>query len=182
MDINKVFIIGRLVRDAELRYTEAGMPVSKFSLACNEKRKRGEEWVDEVNYFDIVLWGKTAESLNQYLAKGKQIAIDGKLKQERWQDRDTGNNRSKVTVTALNIQLLNSGNNNNGGGGSEDQYGYGDTGGGYGDSYSAGGYGAGKGGGGYSRSNPGGSASPGTPAPAAQPSVSDDGFEDDIPF
>jgi single-strand DNA-binding protein len=106
MDINKVFIIGRLTRDAELKYTEAGMPVSKFSIACNEKRKKGEEWVDEVNFFDIVLWGKTAESLAQYLVKGKQIAIDGKMKQERWQDRDTGNNRSKVVVTAETIQLL----------------------------------------------------------------------------
>jgi single-strand DNA-binding protein len=164
MDINKVFIIGRLTRDAELKYTEAGMPVSRFSIACNEKHKKGEEWVDEVNYFDIVLWGKTGEKLHQYLAKGKQIAIDGKLKQERWQDRDTGNNRSKVSITALNIQLLNSGNNNNGGGG-EDQYGYGD-------SHSAGGYGAGKAGGEQSRSNSG----PGT-TPA-----SNDGFEDDIPF
>jgi single-strand DNA-binding protein len=106
VDINKVFIIGRLTRDVELKYTEAGMPVSKFSIACNEKRKKGEEWVDEANFFDIVLWGKTAESLCQYLIKGKQIAIDDKMKQERWQDRDTGNNRSRVVVTAETIQLL----------------------------------------------------------------------------
>jgi single-strand DNA-binding protein len=162
-DINHVVLVGRLTRDAELKYTEAGMPISKFSIACNEKHKKGEEWVDEVNYFDIVLWGKTAEKLNQYLAKGKQVAVDGKLKQERWQDRGTGNSRSKVTITALNIQLLNSGNNNNGGG--EDQYGYGD-------SHGAGGYGAGKADGGYSRSNSGTGTTPG----------GNDGFTDDIPF
>jgi single-strand DNA-binding protein len=165
MDINKVVLIGRLVRDADLKYTKAGSPVSKFSIACNKKRKQGEDWVDEVNYFDIVLWGRTAESLNQYLLKGKQIAIDGELKQERWQDRGAGNNRSKVTVTALNIQLLGSGTMEGG----EDHYG----------GNSSGGYGTGKGGE-YSRSNLGGSAPSSRPGP--QHPIEDDGFTDDNPF
>jgi single-strand DNA-binding protein len=116
--MNKVFIIGRLVRDVDLKYAASGMAVAKFSLACNEKRKEGEGWVDEANFFDITLFGKTAESLSQYLVKGKRIAVDGKLKQERWEDRDTGKARSKVSVTALNIQLLDSGNNGGGYGGS----------------------------------------------------------------
>jgi single-strand DNA-binding protein len=108
-DINKVFIIGRIVRDAELKYTVNSQPVSKFSLAVNEKKKEGDNWVDDVNYVDITLWGKQAESLNQYLTKGKQIAVDGKLKQERWTDKETGYNRSKLSVTAFSVQLLGGG-------------------------------------------------------------------------
>jgi single-strand DNA-binding protein len=118
-DINKVFVIGRLVRDAELKYTAAGQAVSKFSLAINEKKKNGDDWVNEASFFDITLWGKQAESLNQYLTKGKQIAVDGKLKQERWTDRDSGQGRSKISVIAQNIQLLGGSANNNG----EDQAG-----------------------------------------------------------
>jgi single-strand DNA-binding protein len=84
-DVNNVTLIGRLVRDAELRYTASGKPVSKFSLAVNEKRKVGDQWKDEADFFEIVLWGQLGESLNRYLAKGKQIAVVGRLTQERWE-------------------------------------------------------------------------------------------------
>jgi single-strand DNA-binding protein len=103
-DINQVVLIGRLTRDADLRYTSNGKAVSKFSLAVNEKRKVGDEWKDEANFFEIVLWGQTGESLNRYLIKGKQVAVTGKLTQERWEQ--DGRNRSKVVVTAETIQLL----------------------------------------------------------------------------
>jgi single-strand DNA-binding protein len=167
--MNKVFIIGRLVRDAELKYAGSGMAVSKFSLACNEKRKAGDEWVDEVSYFDAVLFGKTAESLTQYLVKGKRIAVDGKLKQERWEDRDTGKARSRVSVTALNIQLLDSGS----GGGGEGHGGRGNEGAGY----------AGNARGGYNGGGYGGPANGPAPSrPPAPPPPADDGFIDDIPF
>jgi single-strand DNA-binding protein len=175
MDINKVFIIGRLVRDAELKYTATGQPVSKFSLAVNEKKKSGDEWVGDVNYFDITLWGKQAESLDQYLTKGKQIAIDGKLKQERWTDRESGQGRSKISVTAFNIQLLGSGKDSTG-----SQSGYaGDN---EGDGYGSGtGYGTG----GYSASVAPAQSTPATAsrtAAPAEPPPNDDGFVDDIPF
>ena len=66
-DINHVVLVGRLTRDAELKYTQGGAAVCKFSIAINRRRKNGEEWVEEVNYFDIVLWGRQGEALNQYL-------------------------------------------------------------------------------------------------------------------
>jgi single-strand DNA-binding protein len=103
-DVNNVTLIGRLTRDAELRYTANGKPVSKFSLAVNEKRKNGDQWKDEADFFEIVFWGQLGESLNSYLVKGKQIAVTGRLTQERWQQ--DGQNRSKVVVTAATIQLL----------------------------------------------------------------------------
>ena len=104
-DINQVVIIGRLTRDAELSYTPSGTAACKFSIAINERRKAGDGWKDDVNYFDVVLWGQHGESLNKYLTKGKQIATTGKLTQDRWITKD-GQNRSKVVITALTIQLL----------------------------------------------------------------------------
>jgi single-strand DNA-binding protein len=103
-DLNHVVLVGRLTRDAELKYTATGQAVSKFSLAVGRRRKNGDEWVDETSYFDIVLWGKTAETLNQYLVKGKQVGVDGELRQERWEQ--DGQSRSKVSITANNVQLL----------------------------------------------------------------------------
>jgi single-strand DNA-binding protein len=106
-DINHVVLVGRLTRDAELKYTAGGQAVCKFSIAINRRRKSGDQWVDEANFFDIVLWGKQGESLNQYLVKGKQIGIDGELRQDRWEQ--DGQNRSKVEIVANNIQLLSGG-------------------------------------------------------------------------
>ena len=106
-DLNHVTLVGRLTRDAELKYTANGAAVSKFSLAVNRKVKRGDNWEDEVSYFDIVLWGRQGEALNQYLTKGKQVGIAGELRQDRWQQ--DGQNRSKVDVIAQNVQLLGGG-------------------------------------------------------------------------
>jgi single-strand DNA-binding protein len=116
-DINRVVLVGRLTRDAELKYTSAGQAVCKFSVAVNRRRKNGDQWEDEANYFDVVLWGRQGESLNQYLVKGKAVGIDGELRQDRWQQ--DGQNRSKVEIVANNIQLLGGtqGSNGPGGGG-----------------------------------------------------------------
>jgi single-strand DNA-binding protein len=103
-DISAVVLIGRLVRDADLKHAANGTPVSKFSLAVNEWRKAGGEWKDEASFFEIVLWGQLGESLNQYLVKGKRIAVAGRLRQERWSQ--DGENRSKIAVVADAIQLL----------------------------------------------------------------------------
>ncbi|MDR2398458.1 MAG: single-stranded DNA-binding protein [Spirochaetaceae bacterium] len=103
-DLNHVVLIGRLTRDAELKYTTSGQAVSKFSIAVNRRRKNGEQWVDEANFFDVVLWGRQGESLNQYLVKGKLIGVDGELRQDRWEQ--DGQNRSKVEIVANNLQLL----------------------------------------------------------------------------
>ncbi len=106
-DLNRVALVGRLTRDAELRYTASGLPVCNFSVAVNRRRKNGDEWLEEASFFDIVLWGRQGEALNQYLVKGKQIAIDGELRQNRWEQ--DGQPRSRVEVVANTIQLLGAG-------------------------------------------------------------------------
>ncbi len=103
-DINRVVLVGRLTRDAELSYTNTGFALTKFSIAINRRKKSGDQWVDEANFFDVILWGKRGEALNQYLTRGQQLAVEGELRQERW-EKD-GVKRSKVTIEATNIQLL----------------------------------------------------------------------------
>lgn len=103
-DVNHVILIGHMTRDAELKYTSGGMAVCKFAIAVNKRRKQGEQWIEEANFFDIVLWGKSGESLNQYLVKGKQIAVEGELRQNRWEQ--DGQARSKIEINASNVQLL----------------------------------------------------------------------------
>jgi single-strand DNA-binding protein len=103
-DINHVVLVGRLTKNAELKYTNNGAAVSKFSIAINQRRKKDDQWIDEAHFFDIVLWGKTAESLNPYLMKGKQVGIEGQLRQNRWEQE--GQSRSKVEIFATNVMLL----------------------------------------------------------------------------
>lgn len=103
-DINNVTLVGRLTKDADIRYTTSGTAVLNFSVAVNESRKQGEQWVEEVNFFDVTLFGRMGESIHKYMAKGKQVAISGRLQQQRWQ-RD-GQNYSKVAVIANYVQLF----------------------------------------------------------------------------
>jgi single-strand DNA-binding protein len=105
-DINSVVLVGRLTRDAELKYTNSGLPISKLGLAVNRKRKKDGQWTEEANFFDILLWGKIAEVLQQYLTKGKQICVQGELSQNRWEQ--DGQPRSRVEIVATNVQLLSS--------------------------------------------------------------------------
>lgn len=103
-DLNSVILIGRLTRDAELTYLQSGSAVANLSVAVNRNRKEGEQWISEVNYFDVSLFGKSAENLKQYLLKGKQIAVQGALKQDRW-EKD-GQKFSKIRIIANNVELL----------------------------------------------------------------------------
>ena len=105
-DINIVAVVGRLTRDAELKYTNSELAVCKFSLAVNRRKKSGDQWVDEVSYFDMVLWGKLGEAIQQHMTKGKQLAVSGHLNQNRWEQ--DGQNRSKVEIVVDNVQLLGS--------------------------------------------------------------------------
>lgn len=114
-DINITAITGRLTRDFELKYTNSGFPVGQGSIAVNERKKDQGEWIDYASFFDFKLSGKITEGLAQYLTKGKQIAIDGHFRQERWNDKNSGETRSRVFLIANNIQLL--GNNSGTGGG-----------------------------------------------------------------
>lgn len=103
-DINSVTIVGRLTRDAELKYTNSGSAVTRLGLAVNRSRKDGDQWVEEASFFDVVSWGRRAEALNQYLQRGTRIAVNGELQQERWEQ--DGQTRSRVIIKAQNIQLL----------------------------------------------------------------------------
>jgi len=106
-DLNHVVLIGRLTRDAELKYTAGGQAVCKFSIAVNRRKKNGDQWEDEANFFDIVVWGRQGESLHPYLVKGKMVGVDGELRQDRWQQ--DGQNRSKVEIVTNYLQLLGGG-------------------------------------------------------------------------
>jgi len=105
--INSVVLVGNLTRDAEIRYFNNGNAIVKFSIAQNRRKKQGEQWVDEAMYFDISFGGKGAESVHKYLTKGKQVAVQGELRQDRWEQE--GQSRSKVLVSAYELQLLGGG-------------------------------------------------------------------------
>ena len=103
-DLNKVVLIGRLTRDPELKQI-GETTVGKFSLAVGSSYKKGNEKVEETSFFECEVWGKLADVLGQYATKGKQIAIEGKLKQETWDTQD-GKKASKVKIRVENFQLL----------------------------------------------------------------------------
>ena len=105
-DINVVVLVGRLTRDSELKYTKSGQPIARFSLAINRSVKRGETWEDEVSFIDVDLWGKQGEAVNKYLVKGQQVAVEGELRQDRWEQ--DGQTRSKIVVVANNVRLMGS--------------------------------------------------------------------------
>lgn len=106
-DVNRVLLIGRLTRDPELKATKGGLSIAELGLAVNERRKVGDEWTEEASFFDVTVFGKQAESVAQFLAKGRQVAVDGKLRQNRWETED-GQKRSRVVVIADTVQFLGS--------------------------------------------------------------------------
>ncbi len=107
-DINKVVLVGRLTRDAEQSYTQSGFALLKFGIAVNRNRKQGDQWVEEASFFDVTVWGRQGEAIATYMTKGKQVAVEGQLRQDRWEDKNDGSKRSKVVIDANNIQLLGS--------------------------------------------------------------------------
>ena len=103
---NKVILMGNLTRDPEVRYTPNGIAVASFALAVNRKYKQGEETKEEVSFIDIVVFGKQAENCGQYINKGDSVLIDGRLQQRRWDDKETGQKRSKVEVVAQSVNFM----------------------------------------------------------------------------
>lgn len=105
---NKIVVVGYLGRDAEIRYLPDGTAVSNFSVATTEKRKdRSGESQETTTWFRVNLWGKQADALNQYLTKGRQVYVEGKLSQQEYTDRD-GNRRTSLDIRASDVQLLGS--------------------------------------------------------------------------
>jgi len=114
---NKVILIGNLTRDVELRYTPSGTAVAKFGLATNRTYNDTvtKEKKQEVMFIDITLFGRSAETANQWLKKGKKVLIEGRLVLDQWTD-NTGQKRSKHSVVAEKMQFMDSKNENSGAG------------------------------------------------------------------
>lgn len=113
--VNKVILVGNLGRDAELRYTPGGAPVATLNMATTEIwNDKGGQRQEKTEWHRIVLWGKTAESLNEYLTKGKQIYVEGRLQTRKWQDKD-GNEKYTTEVRGDRVVLLGGGGGGGGG-------------------------------------------------------------------
>src|SRR5829696_5453328 len=113
--VNKVILVGNLGRDAELRYTPGGAPVATLNLATTEVwNDKGGQKQEKTEWHRVVLWGKSAESLNEYLVKGKQIYIEGRLQTRQWDDKD-GNKRYTTEIRGDRVVLLSGGGGGGGG-------------------------------------------------------------------
>ncbi len=109
--VNRVIIVGNLGRDPEVRFSQGGMAICKLSVAVTERVKDGDAWKDHTEWMRVTLFGKTAENAGQYLQKGRQVYVEGRLKTDKYKDKE-GVERTAVEVVANTIQFL-------GGGGGE---------------------------------------------------------------
>jgi single-strand DNA-binding protein len=118
-NINRVILTGNLTFDPELRSLPSGMSVCKLRVAVNTRKKNNAtgDWEDKPNYFDVTVWGPQGENCARYLAKGRPVAIDGRLEWSEWADKESGKNRSKVEIVADTVQFLNGREDGAGGGG-----------------------------------------------------------------
>lgn len=99
--INQVILLGRLTRDPEQRTTPSGKTVATFSLAVD---RAGQE--DQADFFDVTAWEKLGDLVTQYLSKGRRVLVQGRLRQDSWEDKETGKRRSRVEVTATDVTFL----------------------------------------------------------------------------
>src|SRR3954462_469680 len=103
---NRVILVGNLTRDPELRYIPSGPAVTDIGLAVNDRRKNANgEWVDETTFVDVTLWSRQAEVASEYLNKGSNVLIEGRVKLDSWETND-GQKRSKLRVVAERMQML----------------------------------------------------------------------------
>ena len=120
---NRVILVGNLTRDPELRYVQSGMAVTDVGLAVNDRRKTATgEWVEEVTFVDVTVWGRQAETVSEYLTKGSPVLFEGRLKLDTW-EKD-GQKHSKLKVVCERMQML-GGRGGQGGGGDRPQGGRG---------------------------------------------------------
>ncbi len=171
--VNKVILVGNLGRDPEMRSTTSGMPVANFSIATNRRWKDKEgNRQEQTEWHNIVCFGRQAEIAGQYLTRGRQIYVEGRLQTRSWEDKQSGETKYRTEIVCDNFQMLGQ-RGDGGGGGGGGNYGGGGGGGSYGGGGGAGGGsfggGAGSGGGG------GGGQTPGT-------DMGPEPEDDDIPF
>ncbi len=114
--VNKVILIGHLGKDPEVKYTQGGMPVAKFSLATNERQKdKDGQWQDRTEWHNLVAFQRTAEIVGEYLKKGRQVYIEGSLRTGSWDDKDTGKKMYKTEILVNDLVLLGGGRGEGGG-------------------------------------------------------------------
>ena len=107
-NINRVVLVGNLTRDPELKHLPSGTALCSLRIAVNTRRKdESGQWTDKPNYFDITVWGQQGENCAQYLAKGRPVAIDGRLEWREWQDQ-SGQKRQAIDIIADSVQFLGS--------------------------------------------------------------------------
>ncbi|MBI1346705.1 single-stranded DNA-binding protein [bacterium] len=113
---NKVILVGNLTRDPQVRYTPGGTAVAEIGLAVNRQwfDKQTNSRREEVTFVDVTLWGRTAEIAGEYLGKGRQVLVEGRLQTDTWDDKESGQKRSKLRVVCENMTML--GSRNEGGG------------------------------------------------------------------
>ena len=118
--LNKVMLIGNCTRDPEIRYTPKGTALVELGIAVNRRftAENGERR-EETTFVDVTLWGRTAEIANEYLRKGRPVYIEGRLQLDSWDDKQTGQKRSKLRVVGEEMQLLGSREGGGGQGGGE---------------------------------------------------------------
>lgn len=105
--MNKVFLVGNITRDIELRHTASGTAVATTGIACSKKfKKQDGSQAEEVMFIDLTFFKRSAEIANQYLAKGSKIAVEGSLKLDTWEDKSGGGKRSKHSVTVEAMEML----------------------------------------------------------------------------
>jgi single-strand DNA-binding protein len=109
-NVNVVVLTGNLTRDPELRHTGGGTAICELRVAVNSRRKDGQtgEWVDKPNYFDVVVWGAQGENCATYLAKGRPVAVEGRLDWREWEAKDGSGKRQAVQIIANTVQFLGS--------------------------------------------------------------------------
>jgi single-strand DNA-binding protein len=111
--LNLVVLAGNLTCDVDIKHTQSGMAIASFGLAVNKKYTSNGEKQEQVSFFDIDAWGKTADICSEWLSKGSSVIIQGELKQNRWQE-ENGKARSNIKVVASNVQFLPRAENGNG--------------------------------------------------------------------
>ncbi len=116
-NINRVILTGNLTRDPELKTTQGGLAICSLRVACNGRTKQNDEWVDKPNFFDVTVFGAQGENTAKYLAKGRGVAIDGRLDWREW-TTDDGGKRQAVQIIAESVQFLSDGDKSGDSGGS----------------------------------------------------------------
>jgi single-strand DNA-binding protein len=124
-DVNRVLLAGRLTSDPELKYLPSGTPVCEMRLAADRRYKtRDGEQREETLFVNVKVWARTAEICGEHLSKGRPILIEGRLNSDSWEDKNTGQKRSKIEIVADRVQFLDWEDRGGGGGGGGRQGGY----------------------------------------------------------